>query len=64
MMNKLDLSQFRHKRVVVIDAYGETYTGKVNLFTAAKDNDTNEDAIALDCGVWLDESDIKEIKEV
>lgn len=63
MKNTADLSTFRGKRVSVTDVDGERYTGKVTMFTYGKDNETGEDAIVIDSSVWLEESDISEIKE-
>ncbi len=57
----LKLSQYQGSYVVVTDNNGVRHEGKVVLFTPAKDNDVNEDAIAIDSGVWLDESDIHSI---
>ncbi len=61
----MKLAQYKGKNVVVHSIGGNTYSGIVNLYTPAKDNDINEDAIAIySAGIWLDESDIKSIEIV
>ena len=64
MKDKIDLSRFRGKRVFVKDIDGERYTGKVTAFIFGKDNETGEDAVVIDGAVWLETSDISEIREV
>lgn len=64
MKSDFDLSKFRRKRVNVVDRDGDSYTGKVTSFMYGKDNDSGEDAIVIDNSVWLDKSDISEIKEI
>lgn len=59
----MSLSIYRNKTVKVIDANNKIYIGRVNLYTQPNDND-GEEAIALDTGIWLDESEIKSIEEV
>ncbi|MCD8219194.1 MAG: hypothetical protein LUC50_02245 [Ruminococcus sp.] len=59
----MNLEQYFEKNVRVTSVNGVKYTGKVDVFAYAKDNDTNEDAIAItSAGLWLDESDIKSIE--
>ncbi len=58
----IDLEQFFNKTVRVVDLKGCIYTGKVDLFEYAKDNDESEDCISIDCGWWFYESDIKLIE--
>lgn len=61
---KHNLSQFQNKKVKVIDMEDDVYIGNVVLFTPAKDNDSEEDAIAISSGIWLDEGEIKSIEVV
>jgi len=56
----MKLNIYRNKNVRVVAMNGKVYTGKVELYTQPNDND-GEEAIALSCGVWFDESDIKSI---
>ncbi len=59
----MNLEQYFNRRVRVIDKLGKAYVGVVDVFTYAKDNDVNEDAIAISgVGIWLDESDIQSIE--
>lgn len=55
------LSQYRNKRVRVIDTDGVRYVGFVTLYTHANDNDIDEDAIVIDDNYWLDAHEIKDI---
>lgn len=59
----MKLNIYRNKKVKVVDVNNKTYIGKVELYTQPNDND-GEEAISLDSGVWLDESDIKSIELV
>lgn len=60
---KHNLSQYHYgDSVVVTDTDGKEYQGIITLFTPAKDNEVDEDAIAIDSGYWFDESDIQSIK--
>jgi hypothetical protein len=58
----MKLKDYKGKRIRAVVVNGDIYIGKVILFTPATDNEINEDAIALDTGWWLDESDIKTIE--
>lgn len=55
------LKEYNGKRVKAIGVDGKIYTGKVLVYIPAPDNDPEEDAILLDSGWGLNESDIKEI---
>lgn len=57
------LEDYYGKNVEVLDTYGNTHSGKMSLYVQPNDNDGKE-AIALSSGVWLDEDEIKSIKEV
>ena len=59
----MNLEQYYEKNVKVIDVYGKTHIGKVDVYTQPNDNDGQE-AIALTTGVWLDESEIRSIEKV
>jgi len=58
----MKLKDYKGKRIRAVGVNDDIYIGKVTLFTPATDNEINEDAIALDTGWWLDESDIKTIE--
>ena len=58
----LRLSQYENKPVSIVTSDGEKIVGKVTLFTPAKDNDENEDAIVVNNSVWLDAHEIKTIE--
>lgn len=53
--------KYENKKVEVVGTNDQVYIGTVNVYMPANDND-GEEALALDCGVWLDSSDIKSIK--
>ena len=59
----MNLKDYVGKQVRVIGKNGTVYVGNVIQYTPAPDNASNEDAIALDSGWWLDASDIREIHE-
>lgn len=56
----MNLKNYYEKNVIVVTYSGKKYKGFVDIYTQPNDND-GEEAITLDCGVWLDESDIKTI---
>lgn len=56
----MSLKNYYEKNVIITTHSGKVYKGFVDVYTQPNDND-GEEAIALDCGVWLDESDIKTI---
>ena len=57
----MSLKNKKKKNVIVVTYSGKRYKGLVDIYTQPNDND-GEEAITLDCGVWLDESDIKTIE--
>ena len=59
----LNLDVYENKKVKIVDIDGDTFIGKVTLYTQPNDNDGQE-AVALDTGWWFDESDIKSIEVV
>ena len=61
---KEKLSNYLGKNVEVVSLNGKIYRGCVDLFTPARDNDDEEDAISSPSGWWLGESEIKSIRIV
>ncbi|RHO50739.1 hypothetical protein DW115_01285 [Clostridium sp. AM09-51] len=57
----MSLKNYYEKNVIVVTYSGKRYKGLVDIYTQPNDNG-GEEAITLDCGVWLDESDIKTIE--
>ena len=57
----MSLKNYYEKNVIVVTFSEKKYKGLVDIYTQPNDND-DEEAITLDCGVWLNESDIKTIE--
>ncbi len=57
----MSLKNYYEKNVIVVTYSRKKYKGLVDIYTQPNDND-DEETITLDCGVWLDESDIKTIE--
>ncbi len=58
----MKLEKYSGKKVRVVGTNGEVYVGTVDLYTQPNDNDGMEAIAIFDCGVWLDEEDIKSIQ--
>lgn len=56
-----DPRSYLGKKVNIVDVNENMYTGIVDSYAYAKDND-GVDAITLSCGVWLDWDEIESIE--
>ncbi len=64
-LGRLKLEQYDEKLVRVVDIDGKVHLGFVDIYTQPNDNDPEgEEAIALDTGVWLNETAIKSIESI
>ena len=57
----MNLKKYSGKKVMVVDTDDDVHIGNVDMYVQPNDNDGQE-AISMDCGIWLDEEDIKSIK--
>ena len=57
----MNLRQYFCKVISVVTVDGKKYTGKVDVHLPPNDNDGKE-GIGINCGVWLDEDEIKSIE--
>lgn len=58
-----DPRSYLGKKVNIVDVNENMYTGIVDSYAYAKDND-GVDAITLSCGVWLDWDEIESIEMI